>query len=219
MNISPLSAHSTSVHRFICGCWVIGIALATLALASCQKANDKNPALLGKWQGTEWLIFDKPSDMDATQVHFEFKEDGTFTALFADQMKSGTWRTEKDKLYTKETGKQEILVKLLPPEPISKKQIEKMIADGNTEELLNLLDEGNSDLILLKAQYKEAKKQIDMGLIESAEWQRTVARINYAILEMSDSWGETKLTSQSTTIRFEMNRGGQKETLKLTKRQ
>ncbi|MBC7774601.1 MAG: lipocalin family protein [Phycisphaerae bacterium] len=86
---------------------------AMFTLAFCQKANDKNPALLGSWQGTEWLIMDRPSGMDATQVHFEFKEDGTFSALFGDQIKAGTWRTEKDKLYTKETGKQEIIVKLL----------------------------------------------------------------------------------------------------------
>jgi hypothetical protein len=84
-----------------------------LALATCQKTNDKNPALLGQWQGTEWLIFDKPSGMDAAQVNFEFKDDGTYTAQFADQKQAGTWRTEKDKLYTQETGKQEIMVKLL----------------------------------------------------------------------------------------------------------
>ncbi len=89
------------------------LAFTLLALVACQKTNDKNPALLGKWQGTEWLIFDKPSGMDATQVNFEFKEDGAYNAQFADQKQSGTWRTEKDKLYTQETGKQEIMVKLL----------------------------------------------------------------------------------------------------------
>lgn len=89
------------------------ILITTLAAASCQKANDKNPALLGQWQGTEWLIFDKPSGMDASKVHFEFKADGTYTAQFGDQNQSGTWRTEKDKLYTTETGKKEIMVKLL----------------------------------------------------------------------------------------------------------
>ena len=89
------------------------ILIAIVALISCQKTNDKNPALLGEWQGTEWLIFDKPSDIDAAQVHFEFKEDGTYTAQFGNQNQSGTWRTEKDKLYTTETGKKEIMVKLL----------------------------------------------------------------------------------------------------------
>ena len=114
MNSIQLSPNGPSAHRFICGkLCVTLVAFALIALAACQKTNDKNPALLGKWQGTEWLIFDKPSGMDAAQVNFEFKEDGTYTAQFAAQNQSGTWRTEKDKLYTQETGKQEIMVKLL----------------------------------------------------------------------------------------------------------
>lgn len=84
-----------------------------LAFIGCQRANDKNPSLPGQWQGTEWLIFDQPSDMDASQVIFEFKEDGTYSASFGNQNQSGTWRTEQDKLYTLETGKKEIMVKLL----------------------------------------------------------------------------------------------------------
>jgi hypothetical protein len=85
----------------------------TLSLGACKKANDKNPVLFGKWKGTEWLIFDKPSGMDAGKVHFEFKEDGTYGANFGDQAQTGVWRTDKDKLYTTETGKKEIMVKLL----------------------------------------------------------------------------------------------------------
>lgn len=93
---------------------IFGILLFALTLfAGCQKANDKNPALLGKWQGTNWMVFDKPSGMDAAKVHFEFKEDGSYMAQFGDQNQSGVWRTEKDKLYTQETSKQEIMVKLL----------------------------------------------------------------------------------------------------------
>ena len=83
------------------------------AMTACQKANDKNPALLGKWQGKEWLVFDKPSDMDATRVQFEFKADGGYGARFGDQNQTGIWRTENDKLYTTEVGKQEIMVKIL----------------------------------------------------------------------------------------------------------
>lgn len=69
--------------------------------------------LIGKWQGTEWLVFDKPSDLDASKVSFEFNEDGAYSAEFGDQKQSGTWRTEKEKLYTTETGKKEIMVKIL----------------------------------------------------------------------------------------------------------
>lgn len=84
-----------------------------IALSSCQKVNDKNPALFGKWQGAEWLIMDKASDIEASSVQFEFNEDGTYTATFGDQSQSGIWRTEKDKLYTTQTGQKEIMVKLL----------------------------------------------------------------------------------------------------------
>jgi hypothetical protein len=84
-----------------------------IGLSACQKANDKNPALLGKWKGVNWLIFDKPSDLDAAKVHFEFREDGTYNAQFGTQDEKGVWRTVKDKLYTKGDGKQEIMVKLL----------------------------------------------------------------------------------------------------------
>lgn len=87
--------------------------LFLFAFSACEKVNDKNPALLGQWQGTEWLIEDKPSGIDAAQVHFKFEEDGTYKAEFGAQKQNGTWRTEKDKLYTTETDKKEILVKLL----------------------------------------------------------------------------------------------------------
>ena len=80
---------------------------------ACQKANDKNPVLFGKWQGEKWLIFDKPSDLDAKKVSFEFKEDGTYSSKFGEQGDSGVWRTEKDKLYTQAEGKKEIMVRLI----------------------------------------------------------------------------------------------------------
>ncbi|MBX2889566.1 MAG: hypothetical protein KF734_01440 [Saprospiraceae bacterium] len=89
------------------------ILFVALVLTACQSTNDKNPALLGQWQGTEWLIFDKPSGMDASKVHFEFKDDGTYSASFGNQNQSGIWRSDKDKLYTTETGKKEIMVKIL----------------------------------------------------------------------------------------------------------
>ncbi len=86
---------------------------AIFSLTACQQTNDHNAALPGTWQGTEWLIFDKPSGMDAAQVQFDFSADGTYQARFGEQNQQGTWRTEKDKLYTTETGKKEIMVKLL----------------------------------------------------------------------------------------------------------
>lgn len=83
-----------------------------LLLVSC-KANDKNPMLIGKWKGTEWLVMDQPANADANMLSFEFKDDGTYTAGFGSQTQAGVWRTQVDKLFTTEKGKQEIMVKIL----------------------------------------------------------------------------------------------------------
>lgn len=83
-----------------------------LFVTSCQPENDKNPALFGKWRGKEWLIFDRPSGQDATQVFFEFKADGTYAAGFGEQGEKGVWRTVGDKLYTTAEGRKEIMVKI-----------------------------------------------------------------------------------------------------------
>lgn len=113
------------------------LCMATLlSLVSCKKVNDKNPALYGKWQGTEWLVMDRPSGMDATQVMFEFKENGTYSAQFGNQSQSGVWRTEKDKLYTTETGKKEILVKLLKYDG---KALDFEMNRGGQKEILKLV--------------------------------------------------------------------------------
>ncbi|MFN0214431.1 MAG: hypothetical protein ACKVT2_09270 [Saprospiraceae bacterium] len=115
---------------------ILIIALTIMSILACKKVNDKNPALLGKWQGTEWLIMDKPSNLDATLVQFEFWEDGRFSAMFADQLKAGVWRTEKDKLYTKETGKEEIMVKLLKYDAVA---LEFEMNRGGQKEILKLV--------------------------------------------------------------------------------
>ncbi len=112
------------------------LILFVVALAACQRVNDKNPALLGQWQGTEWLIFDKPSEMDAAQVLFEFKEDGTYTASFGNQTQNGTWRTDNDKLYTTENGKREIMVKILKADGSA---LDFEMNRGGQEETLKLI--------------------------------------------------------------------------------
>lgn len=96
------------------------VAVALL-LSACRPANDKNPMLVGEWQGKEWLVFGKDSGQDATQVSFSFQDDGVYSASFGDQKQSGTWRSDGDKLYTTETGKKEIMVKLLTADGVTLK--------------------------------------------------------------------------------------------------
>lgn len=68
-----------------------------------------------------------------------------------------------------------------------KEQIQELIAEGRTEEVLSLLAQHSSDAILLQARFSAGKKQYNMGLIEYSEWQRTQAQINYAALELANS--------------------------------
>lgn len=93
--------------------FLYAIALLMLASTACNRENDNNPALHGKWQGVEWLASGKSLGQDASQVQFEFQTDGNYSAGFGAQQESGTWRTVKEKLYTKATGKQEIVVRIL----------------------------------------------------------------------------------------------------------
>lgn len=93
--------------------YLFALVLLTSVLPACQRDNDNNPALIGKWQGKEWLIFGKPSGQDAARVSFEFTADGNYSAAFGDQQENGVWRTVKDKLYTTAKDKKEIMVKIL----------------------------------------------------------------------------------------------------------
>lgn len=89
------------------------IILLSLALAACKNPNEKKNAIIGQWQGTDWLLDGKPSGMDASQVHFNFKDDGTYSANFGEQKQSGTWRFENEKLYTTLTGRPELEITVL----------------------------------------------------------------------------------------------------------
>jgi len=63
-------------------------------------------------------------------------------------------------------------------------QIQDLIAAGNTEAALRLLMEtGDPNAKLLQKQFDAAKDDYSKGLIDYAEWARTQARINYALLE------------------------------------
>ncbi len=69
--------------------------------------------------------------------------------------------------------------------PEVREQIELLIGNNQTEEALKLLAESNHDAILLQAQFNNGKKNFNLGLISSSEWQRIQARVNYGALDMA----------------------------------
>lgn len=50
--------------------------------------------------------------MDAKQVQFEFRKDGTCTNSLGAKSENGIWHTENEKLFIRETGKQETVIKM-----------------------------------------------------------------------------------------------------------
>ncbi|MEO6760314.1 MAG: CHAT domain-containing protein, partial [Saprospiraceae bacterium] len=65
-----------------------------------------------------------------------------------------------------------------------KAKIEDFISKGQIEAALDELTKINADAILLKGKYTAAKRENNMGLLAGDEWRRTLAQINYAVLEM-----------------------------------
>ncbi len=63
-------------------------------------------------------------------------------------------------------------------------KIQELVGQGRLEEALNELVKINSEAILLKGQYAAAKRENNMGIMESGDWNRTTARLNNAVLEM-----------------------------------
>lgn len=70
-----------------------------------------------------------------------------------------------------------------------REQIQQLIADGRTEEALDLLEKTSQDAVLLKARYNNGKKQYNMGMIDFSEWNRIQNQVNYAALELAGSGG------------------------------
>ena len=69
----------------------------------------------------------------------------------------------------------------------SRTKIQDLVGQGRLEEALNELVKVNSDAILLKGQYAAAKRENNMGIMESSDWARTIARLNNAVLELARS--------------------------------
>lgn len=79
-----------------------------------------------------------------------------------------------------------------------KEQIQKLIANGNTEGALELLLQcGMNDAVLLQSQFNSGKKNFNLGLVEHSEWQRIQSRITYSALELASKLPNAQPTPTS----------------------
>lgn len=68
---------------------------------------------------------------------------------------------------------------------MTKEGISRLIGQGKTKEALLILEKYHSDALLLQGQYNTGEKRQNLGLISYQEWERTLARINFAALDIA----------------------------------
>ncbi len=90
---------------------ILTFVLASFSI-SCKEDDGKKALLIGKWQGSSWLVNGKESGRDFGSVSFDFKINDSYSASFGGQAESGTFRLAGDKLYTTAETKIEKMVKL-----------------------------------------------------------------------------------------------------------
>lgn len=87
------------------------LVILSFTINSC--INSENKALLvGSWKGTEWLIEDRPSDIDVQKVHFTFTRFGGYNSDIGGSNERGTYILRDNKLYTTAEGQLEIMVEI-----------------------------------------------------------------------------------------------------------
>lgn len=66
-------------------------------------------------------------------------------------------------------------------------EIRKLIGDGRTEEALTLLEQTNSEAVLLRGRYNNGKKQYNNGQISPEEWFRIQNSVNASIFDLAQT--------------------------------
>ena len=86
-------------------------AIVVILFTSCANT-ENNKKIIGKWAGTEWLVNNAPSNLDASKASFNFDDKGNYSFNYAGTKEEGTYKVENDMLFTKPTNQQEIMVKI-----------------------------------------------------------------------------------------------------------
>jgi hypothetical protein len=87
------------------------ILFIVCAFAACADT-ENNRLIVGSWNGSEWLVEGKTSGKNATGTSFNFDKDGNYTYNYAGTIEKGTYKVEKNNLFTKPEGELEMMVKI-----------------------------------------------------------------------------------------------------------
>ena len=86
-------------------------AIVVILFTSCANT-ENNKKIIGKWSGTEWLVNNAPSNLDAAKASFNFDDKGNYSFDYAGTKEEGTYKVENEMLFTKPANQQEIMVKI-----------------------------------------------------------------------------------------------------------
>lgn len=90
---------------------LVGFLAVLLFLFACGDSKYKQ-LIIGNWAGSEWLINGKSAGAGAESTGFSFTDKGEYTFENDGNIQKGTYKVEKDKLYTTPLNQQEIMVRI-----------------------------------------------------------------------------------------------------------
>ncbi|MFC4262125.1 lipocalin family protein [Ferruginibacter yonginensis] len=83
--------------------------LCLLSITSCVDTTN-NRLIVGKWQGTQWLVNGTASTNNAAATFFNFDTAGNYQFVYDGTTQKGTYKVDHNQLFTKANGAQEIMV-------------------------------------------------------------------------------------------------------------
>jgi Lipocalin-like domain len=114
------------------------LLLGLILFSACNTENKNGALIIGKWQGTAWLVNGQPSSNNAAQTTFTFNDKNLYTFDYAGTVEKGTYKIDHQSLYTTADKQQEMMV-----------YVEKLTTDSL---IFNMNRGGQAEtLILVKA--------------------------------------------------------------------
>jgi hypothetical protein len=104
-------------------------------LPSCSDKLARNHLLEGEWTGVSWIIQGQPAGVDPARVRFSFMLPDRYSATLGDQVESGRYYLDQQRLYTTAEGQLEKKVGFELPHPDTLVMIMNRVG---REELLTL---------------------------------------------------------------------------------
>ena len=114
---------------------ILIVLLITIVFASCgQNPNDK--MIVGRWKSISWLADGRPKNIKIEGVFFAFDSLGQYTFWQPGNTEEGTYKIEKNMLFTKAKGQQEMMVKI---ELLTLDSLVLGMNNGGTAETLTMI--------------------------------------------------------------------------------